>query len=656
MISSNKTYAGNNNSDNKDAVFKSVPCEALHCNKEGLILSSRCKHALFCSATCLKATWPTEDLHTLVRPVDINQILQVQQKQHAANSNKRNGSEMDMSDDGSDSEEDSVDLNFDSAWPDQAIPNKRQRTEGGKKAKKGQEPLMVLSDAAANATTTSQSEPVPLSSSAAAAIAEAEAGIAVNSSGKHWKAKFTKEMDAALCNAVAEHCVGGVNDWLKVVEKVGNGVTKKQCRYRWQSRFSPEALASYQHDQQPWTIEEAQLLCALVAQYSTEVDGNKLGGKQTDNIDVDWKAVAATLKRSHITCKYMWQKIQNKGIECMRNSMPKSKTTRFTAEEDALIIKRKAEWDSTGKVQGLWQSLAEQLGRSRKCIARHYWDMLCKKHNLDDHRPQAVAPPPFTEEEDAIIIERKTAWDAEGKTRGLWPLLVKELGRNRQSIVARWNEVLSKKVHGEDCVVAPLKRPFTLEEDVTILRAKMHWDTTGMGNLWSDLAKKMNRFKDSVAQRYRNILAPRPDGSMTPAGDAAYKAAFDFASRLEALSNQTASIANLPAQGTSFIPEPTVPVPFTPEEDIQILTAVKKWQGDDGKIKFHWTTLSRQMNRSRGSIATRYKKVLAARDDGSRTPAGAAAASVVGLPTTEIRLRPIVQEDSDSDSSVGEAN
>lgn len=74
----------------------------------------------------------------------------------------------------------------------------------------------------------------------------------------------------------------------------------------------------------------------------------------------DWTAVAAHLNRIPKKCKAKWKSIQDsrKTIE------------HFTAEEDALIAQRVAEWGNKGR--RLWSSLGREMGRDSSAIARRY--------------------------------------------------------------------------------------------------------------------------------------------------------------------------------------------------------------------------------------------------------------------------------------------
>lgn len=724
-----------------------VQCEALNCQKEGLILSARCKSALFCSAACIKATWPSDDLKSIIRAVGAPQQSSAQLQSQDINSAEETGAEDDSAQhmgraaalpagrdrpldnsifrgtwmasgavqsgtgaaiaaDDDVSEADSLErIQFEALWggnPGGAGANKDGKSSSDqhqsprKRARQGadcvalgaaaatlglsisqsvagsssscssssssssaqQEPLMVLSNAAAASSASASASSTAVVGAKASrrarrgskAAAAGEDPSALDT--RKFRVKFTQEMDAALCDAAAEFCDGENREWFKVAEKVGNGVTKKQCRYRWETRFSPEALASFEHDQDPWTEDEAHKLCALVAQFSSETERRFSNNVPKDGLDVEWKRVAAELNRSLLSCRYTWRKIQDRGMDCIVNAPTKPKVTYFSAEEDALIIKRKAEWDAAGKGKGIWTELAAELNREKKTIATHYWDLLCKKYNLADNRERRDANmTPFTPEEDALIIQRKAAWEAEGKMRGFFPALSKEMDRTAKALGRRWKEVLVKQIHGENCVVEPLKKLFTLEEDVAILKAKASWDAAAepgtRANHWSELGKRLKRRPESLSQRYRMILAPRKDGTRSEDGAAAALAAFGKSS--------TGNRSRLRVGGAPGYAEggdgdygdddgeegsesgenesnaPRAKIPFKPEEDIEILRAVAQWDAEGSK-RYHWRALGRRLNRLDRSISKRYHSVLAPNEDGIRKAPGIVAANALGLP------------------------
>ena len=81
---------------------------------------------------------------------------------------------------------------------------------------------------------------------------------------------------------------------------------------------------------------------------------------------IDWKAISQELGRVRQDC-------QNKWISILRGKMKKGP---FSAEEDALIRQRVAEWGNKGP--GLWASLQEEMGRSDANI-RMRWNMVLRK-------------------------------------------------------------------------------------------------------------------------------------------------------------------------------------------------------------------------------------------------------------------------------------
>ena len=82
---------------------------------------------------------------------------------------------------------------------------------------------------------------------------------------------------------------------------------------------------------------------------------------------IDWKAIGQVLGRVPQDCVHKWNSIQQS----------KMKKGPFTAEEDALIRQRVAEWGDKGN--GLWISLQEEMGRSDKNIINRWNRHLHKK-------------------------------------------------------------------------------------------------------------------------------------------------------------------------------------------------------------------------------------------------------------------------------------
>ena len=83
---------------------------------------------------------------------------------------------------------------------------------------------------------------------------------------------------------------------------------------------------------------------------------------------IDWKAIGEELKRVPIDCQHKWKSI-------LASQLKKGP---FTAEEDALIRQRVAEWRDQGKGKGLWVSLEKEMGRSGKNI-RDRWNRWLSK-------------------------------------------------------------------------------------------------------------------------------------------------------------------------------------------------------------------------------------------------------------------------------------
>ena len=95
---------------------------------------------------------------------------------------------------------------------------------------------------------------------------------------------------------------------------------------------------------------QAVSLDSALAQCTSEE--NKHSNKTATN----WDEVSKLMNRSPLNCQAKWNIMQYK----------KMKKGPFTAEEDAIIKQRVAEWGDKGN--GLWVSLEKELGRSAKDI------------------------------------------------------------------------------------------------------------------------------------------------------------------------------------------------------------------------------------------------------------------------------------------------
>ena len=74
----------------------------------------------------------------------------------------------------------------------------------------------------------------------------------------------------------------------------------------------------------------------------------------------DWDQVSELMNRSTPACQAKWKKLHPTEL----------KKGPFTAEEDAIIRRRKVAWKDKGN--GLWTSLGKELGRSGTSIARRW--------------------------------------------------------------------------------------------------------------------------------------------------------------------------------------------------------------------------------------------------------------------------------------------
>ena len=82
---------------------------------------------------------------------------------------------------------------------------------------------------------------------------------------------------------------------------------------------------------------------------------------------IDWKAISRELGRVPNDCKSKWRHV-------LQSKMKKGP---FSAEEDALIIQRVAEWGDNRK--GMFVSLEKEIGRPGDKIAQRWRLTLQKK-------------------------------------------------------------------------------------------------------------------------------------------------------------------------------------------------------------------------------------------------------------------------------------
>ena len=89
-----------------------------------------------------------------------------------------------------------------------------------------------------------------------------------------------------------------------------------------------------------------------------------------------------------------------------------------------------------GKAEVQWGPVSHALNRTKQDCK----DKFTSLHNATLRRG------PFSEEEDALILQRRAEWEKAGSAlRGLWAALKEEMGRPARSIRARWAGVLTKQ-------------------------------------------------------------------------------------------------------------------------------------------------------------------------------------------------------------------
>ena len=108
------------------------------------------------------------------------------------------------------------------------------------------------------------------------------------------------------------------------------------------------------------------MLVELVHQHVLQPHGSKENKTITKEC-TDWTAIGKQLNRIPAQCRNKWESIQ----------ASRMKKGPFTAQEDALIRQRVAEWGNKGK--GLWVSLQQELGRSGRTIGGR-WTRRLSKH------------------------------------------------------------------------------------------------------------------------------------------------------------------------------------------------------------------------------------------------------------------------------------
>ena len=89
-----------------------------------------------------------------------------------------------------------------------------------------------------------------------------------------------------------------------------------------------------------------------------------------------------------------------------------------------------------GKAEVRWGPVSHALNRTKRdCINK-----VTSLHNATLRRG------PFSEEEDALILQRRAEWEKAGDgLRGLWKALEEEIGKPAKYIRERWATVLTKQ-------------------------------------------------------------------------------------------------------------------------------------------------------------------------------------------------------------------
>lgn len=181
-----------------------------------------------------------------------------------------------------------------------------------------------------------------------AALREAEAAGDKVTGDVSIDVRFNEDMDDALRKAVALYGIEKRGCWVKIASYVGRGVDNMACLNRWKYYIDP-ALESCKSG--PWSAEELETLRELVPQHMNPGARN---GKDT----VDWTAVSKALNRSYKVTKGKWKNLE---LAEARKTMKRGP---WSAEEDALIMQRRQEWELNGRQRGkLWPLLEKELNR-----------------------------------------------------------------------------------------------------------------------------------------------------------------------------------------------------------------------------------------------------------------------------------------------------
>ncbi|CAF1005342.1 unnamed protein product [Adineta ricciae] len=166
-----------------------------------------------------------------------------------------------------------------------------------------------------------------------------------SSSRKKSYKKWTKEEDERLKDFI--NCNGGLTDWSRISQYVGNGRTDAQCQHRWERFLDPSITKG------PWTDEEDRRVIELVRDY---------GARQ-------WSLIAKELKgRVGKQCRERWHNHLNPAI----NKNP------WTNDENLLLFVLHQHFGNR------WAEIAKYFnGRSDNSIKNHWNSSMKKKFELE---------------------------------------------------------------------------------------------------------------------------------------------------------------------------------------------------------------------------------------------------------------------------------
>lgn len=156
--------------------------------------------------------------------------------------------------------------------------------------------------------------------------------------------------------AVTAHKAEG---WAVVAEHMNGRATGNQCANRWHSHVQP--LQSSHRVGAVWAGEELLKLELLVQKHTIEPywsDGIKAMTQQR----TDWTAIGKELDRMPKECADKWHPIAFA-----------KRTNTFTAQDDALILRREKEWGNRGV--GLWASLEKEMKRPERNIRKRWKEL-----------------------------------------------------------------------------------------------------------------------------------------------------------------------------------------------------------------------------------------------------------------------------------------